>query len=92
MSKYDTGLPEQYRPLSMWGYFGLQILFAVPIVGFIFLIIFSISGANINRRNFARSYFCGLIITLVIVGIIVAIAFALGGTAVVAEWISSLVK
>ena len=92
MSKYDPNLPEQYRPLSMWGYFGLQILFAVPIVGFIFLIIFSISGANINRRNFARSYFCGLIIALVIVGVLVAIAFALGGTAVVAEWISSLGK
>ena len=92
MSKYDPNLPEQYRPLSMWGYFGLQILFAVPIVGFIFLIIFSISGANINRRNFARSYFCVLIIALVIVGVFVAIAFALGGTAVVAEWISSLGK
>lgn len=55
-------LPEHLRPLSPWSYFGLQILYAVPIVGFIFLIIFSIKKSNINRRNFTRSYWCFLII------------------------------
>ncbi len=52
----ENDLPEEYRPLSPWSYFWLQILFAVPIVGFVFLIIFSFKRSNLNRRNFARSY------------------------------------
>ena len=57
------------RPLSPWAYFGLQILYAIPIVGWIFLIIHAIGASNINRRNFARSYFCILVIVLIIVGV-----------------------
>lgn len=59
-------LPEEYRPLSPWAYFGLQILYSIPIIGFIFLIIFSCKKSNINRRNFTRSYWCNLIIVGVI--------------------------
>ena len=55
-------LPEHLSPLSPWSYFGLQILYSIPIVGFIFLIIFSFKKSNINRRNFTRSYWCFLII------------------------------
>lgn len=58
----EDALPEQYRPLSPWSYFGLSILFMIPFVGFVFLIVFSFNGSNINRRNFARSYWCSLII------------------------------
>jgi len=61
-----------YTPITMWGYFGYEILFAIPIVGFICLLIFSFSAHNINLRNFARSYFCFLIIVLVIFGILIA--------------------
>ena len=61
-----------YTPITMWGYFGYEILFAIPIVGFICLLIFSFSANNINLRNFARSYFCFLIIVLVILGILIA--------------------
>jgi len=67
--KKPTG---KYAPLSAWAYFGLSILFSIPIIGTIFLIIFSISPKNINRRSYARSYFCGLILVLIIVGIIIA--------------------
>ena len=61
-----------YTPISMWGYFGYQILFSIPIVGFICVLIFAFSAHNINLRNFARSYFCFLIIVLVILGIVIA--------------------
>lgn len=30
-------LPEAYRPLSPWSYFGLGILYALPLLGWIFL-------------------------------------------------------
>lgn len=82
----EDSLPEKYRPLGAWAYFGLQILFAIPVVGFIFLIIFSCSSGNINRRNFARSYWCSLVIVAVIALIVILIlALAGGGVAVLSE-------
>lgn len=62
-------IPSEYRPLSPWTYFGYGILFNVPVIGFILLIIFSLDNSNINRRNYARSYWC--IYILVIIFIIV---------------------
>lgn len=59
-------LPEQYRPLSAWAYFALQLLYSVPIVGFIFLIIFSFNGGNVHRRSHARSQWIGFIIVAAI--------------------------
>lgn len=60
-------IPEEYRPISMWGYFGYQLLFSIPCVGFILLIVFSVGGTkNVNLRNFARSYFCYIIIVAII--------------------------
>ena len=74
-------LPEHLRPLSPWSYFGLQILYIVPIIGFIFLIIFSFKKSNINRRNFTRSYWCGLIIAGAILAIILIFTLLLGAGA-----------
>lgn len=60
-------LPEEIRPISMWGYFGYQILFEVPLIGVILLIVFALGGTrNVNLRNYARSYFCVLIIGIII--------------------------
>ncbi len=77
--KYYTD--SQLQPISAWGYFGYTLLFSIPIIGFIFLIVFSVSDDNINRRNFARSFWCSLVLALilaVIAGIIVAVAGGLG--------------
>ena len=59
-------LPEKYRPLTAWGYFGYSILFAIPLIDFICLIVFSFSSSNINRRSFARSYFCVMVLALIV--------------------------
>ena len=37
----DDYIPEDYKPISMWGYFGHEILFSIPLVGFILLLVFS---------------------------------------------------
>lgn len=74
-----AAIPEQNRPLSPWAYWGLQILFAIPIIGFIFLIIFSINGSNINRRNFARSYWCTFVLVAIIFFILLVTGASLGG-------------
>lgn len=57
-------LPEKYRPLSAWAYFGYSILFSIPIVGLVCLIVFALSSTNINRRSYARSFFCLYIIII----------------------------
>ena len=68
-----NNIPEKYRPISMWGYFGLEILFSIPVVGTIILIVFALGGTkNINKRNYARSYFCFLVIMVIIMAILVA--------------------
>ena len=69
-------LPQENQPLSPWAYFGLSILFNIPVVGFVFLIVFSCSRANINRRNFARSYWC----IYVLMAVILAIMAICGGS------------
>ncbi len=69
-------IPEEYKPLSPWGYFWLQILFAIPVIGFLCLIIFSLDGGNLNRRNFARSYFC--VAVLVIIAVLIAFPLVSG--------------
>ncbi len=75
----NTNLPEEYRPISMWGYFGYQILFSIPCVGFIALLIFAFGGTkNVNLKNFARSYFC---FTIILVILVVLFTIAFGGAA-----------
>lgn len=70
----ENASPE-LKPLTMWQYFGYQILFSIPVIGFICLLINAFGGTkNLNLRNFARSYFCYVIIVGVIAGIIMAVA------------------
>lgn len=87
MNSYEkeeiSRLPEKYRPMTAWGYFGYQLLFSIPLVGFILLIVFSFSNGNISRRSFARSYFCFLII---VIAIVVIVLLATGGFAIIAGY------
>ena len=77
----EANLPEQFRPLGAWAYFGLMLLYAIPVVGFVFLIVFSFSKGNINRRNFARSYWCWviLVIALILIGVVILLTGILRG-------------
>ena len=53
-------------PISAWGYVGYTILFSIPVVGFICLLVLSFSNKNVVRRSYARSYFCWLLIAIVL--------------------------
>ena len=80
MAKYDKNynkIPDRYRPLGAWAYFGYSLLFAIPIVGFILLIVFSFNRDNYNRRNFARSYFVSLLVAAIIILILSLIGISL---------------
>ncbi len=76
-----ANIPSEYKPISMWGYFGYELLFSLPCVGFILLIVFSFGGTqNKNLRNFARSYFC-LIIVLTVILVLLFVILGIGGAA-----------
>lgn len=66
MDKYSYSGESSFRPLSPWAYFGYSILFVIPVIGWIFLIVLSFNGENINRRNFARSFWCLLIVLAIV--------------------------
>ena len=72
-SSYDH-IPYEYRPISMWGYFGYTILFCIPILGLILALFWSFGAGNVNLKNFARSQFC----VIIIIGIICGICAGLG--------------
>lgn len=80
----DYTIPEDYEPIGMWGYFGYQFLFGIPVVGWVLCISFAFMARNHNLRNFARSQFCYLIIYIVIfcllagLGILKTVAESLG--------------
>ena len=69
-------IPNNYKPLSPWAYIGYNLLFNIPFIGFILLIVFSFDNTNINRRNYARSYWCIYILII----ILLLILFTLGVT------------
>ena len=78
----DYNPAMDYKPLGMWSYFGFDVLFAIPFVGWILLIIFSVGGtSNINLRNYARSKFCALIILVVLV-----ILLSMAGVSLMSRW------
>ena len=66
-----NSIPTEYKPISMWGYLGYQLLFAIPCIGFILLCVFAFGGtSNINLKNFARSYLC-----LILIGVLITVVF-----------------
>ncbi len=66
-------LPEKYKPIGAWGYVGYSILYSIPVLGWLFLLIFAISGGNIARRSFARSYFAKFLIVVIIFVVVILV-------------------
>lgn len=74
----SSNIPAEYQPISAWGYFGWNLLFGVPCVGFIVLLVFALGGTkNINLKNYARSFFCIMLLTVIIL-VILAVTGVLG--------------
>lgn len=72
-SNPEDSIPPEYKPISMWEYFGYELLFSIPCIGFIILLVFAFGGTkNVNLKNFARSYFCFLIILLIFISLLSA--------------------
>ena len=75
----ENQLPEKFRPLSMWAYVGYQLLFTVPLVGFICLLVFAFgASSNKNLQNFARGVLALRVIAVVIAILITVLFMVLG--------------
>ena len=84
-----NSIPDEYKPISMWGYFGYQLLFAVPCIGFIVALVFAFGGTtNINLKNFARGYLCFVVI-IFIISFLVSVVSGLGFVSVLSSLSSS---
>lgn len=67
-ANYQQVIPNEYKPISPWGYLGYNLLFSIPLIGFIILLIFALGGTqNINLRNYARSYFCAMLVAFIFI-------------------------
>ena len=75
----NNNVSAEYQPISMWGYFGYELLFGIPVVGFIILLVFAFGGtSNKNLKNFARSKFCVFIIATILSIILAVTGIATG--------------
>ena len=74
MSETNINIPNEYRPLSAWGYVGYNLLFGLPLAGLIFVIVFALDNNYIARRNYARSVLCWMLIGIVL-SIIIGVLF-----------------
>ena len=69
---------NEYRPLSAWGYIGYNLLFSIPIVGFVLIIVFALDNNYIARRNYSRSYLIVMLIGIILSLIAFVLCMALG--------------
>lgn len=81
----EHGIPKQMLPLSSWKYFLLSVLYVIPVVGLVFLLIHTFSYGNIHRRNFARSYWCRLLVTVLLILGFIGVLLVLGQS--ISGWI-----
>ena len=70
-------IPASHKPIRAWGYVGYRILFNIPVIGWLIWLFKALGAKNKNVKNFARSYFCEVVLAL-----IVAVVLALAGVAV----------
>lgn len=67
-----------YTPISAWGYVGYNMLFFIPIAGFIIMLVFACGGTRrVAVRSYARSVFITILI-LVTVIITIVLLFGIG--------------
>ena len=74
----ENMLPPEYEPVSVGAYIGYMILFAIPVVGFIMMLVTAFGSGKKSLKNFARAYLIVQIIAIVI-GIISGVALGLLG-------------
>ena len=75
--KEDSIMSNRYNSdyLSPWGYIGFAILWSIPVIGWIIWLVNCFSSGE-NLRNYARSIFCGFILSLIVAVVVVVLVYA----------------
>ena len=60
--------------ISAWGYIGYAILWSIPGIGWLIWLINCFSRKE-NLKNYARSIFCGFLLSLIIVALMAAVGY-----------------
>ncbi len=61
--------------IGAWHYVGLEILYAIPVIGWIFLIVHCFLPENPNRMHFARHFFVRFLLGIVIMLILMLVLY-----------------
>ena len=84
----QTQVQTEYKeaPISTGGYFGILFLLAIPLINFLFLIIWACGGcAKVNKRNLSRAILLWMLISTVL-----SVLFILAGGLLFAEYFDTL--
>lgn len=86
----NAQMTEGVRFIKPWGYVGYNVLFSIPLVGWIFAIIWAFDKKFENRRNLARGWFCGILLSFIIsaalsIAFVVYVIISLGSFAAILE-------
>ena len=78
--------PKDYRPVGTGLFFWSMLLCAIPVLGILFVIIFSLFPVNKNFKNFARA-----LLAWYVIGLILFLIFALVATLVMGQSIADFI-
>lgn len=81
---------EPKKTVGFWEFFGLIVLFAIPVVGFIACIVFMFSPKRQTLKNYARAVFTWMAVRLVTTIAVVLLVLSIVGTMVMPAINSSL--
>lgn len=71
MARYQ----EENNYIGAWHYVGLEILYSIPVIGWIFLLVHCFIPEKENRMHFARHYFVRLLLAIIILLIIALVLY-----------------
>ena len=71
----NYNIPPEYKPIKPFGYLGYNLLYAIPLIGFIALLVNAIGAKNLNVRNYARSFLWNIFFIITLVVVIVALFY-----------------
>ncbi len=67
---------SEYEPISAWGYVGYNILWSIPVIGWLIFLCHALTPNESARRSYARSFFCALLVSVILIAVAVIGVYA----------------